>query len=113
MRYYTGSLCTLNVIFCFIEEKFPAGQLIWGKLKGFDWWPGMIVELKSFSQMPEDQVEEVWVKWYGDNKFSKVHFVSCYVRLYDYVSNVYISKIGIIIVPNAIEPSYANLFNAE
>lgn len=33
----------------------------------------MVVELKSFSQM-EDQLDEIWVKWYGDNKFSKVFF---------------------------------------
>ena len=73
-------LPTLEILSSFlfypIQEKFPAGQLIWGKLKGFDWWPGMVVELKSFSQM-EDQLDEVWVKWYGDNKFSKVFFGSC------------------------------------
>ena len=52
-----------------LKELFPAGQLIWGKLKGFDWWPGMVVELKS---PMDNQVDDVWVKWYGDNKFSKV-----------------------------------------
>ena len=52
-----------------MSKLFPPGQLIWGKLKGFDWWPGMVVELKNLSEKHEG---EVWVKWYGDNKFSKV-----------------------------------------
>lgn len=46
------------------------GQLIWGKLKGFDWWPGVVVELKT--QANENHGTGIWVKWYGDNKFSKV-----------------------------------------
>ena len=29
----------------------------------------MVVELKS---QVDNQVDDVWVKWYGDNKFSKV-----------------------------------------
>ena len=54
-----------------IQEQFPAGQLIWGKLKGFDWWPGIVVHLNNLTQT-DNQFDEVWVKWYGDNKFSKV-----------------------------------------
>lgn len=54
-----------------LQAQFPAGQLVWGKLKGFDWWPGMVVELKNLTQT-ENQINDVWVKWYGDNKFSKV-----------------------------------------
>lgn len=52
---------------------FSTGQLIWGKLKGFDWWPGMVVDFKSTPQsLLDSRPNEVWIKWYGDNKFSKV-----------------------------------------
>ena len=52
---------------------FSTGQLIWGKLKGFDWWPGMVVDFKSTPQsLLDSRPNEFWVKWYGDNKFSKV-----------------------------------------
>lgn len=54
-------------------DEFSAGYLIWGKLKGFDWWPGVVVDFKNASQcLTEARPNEVWVKWYGDNKFSKL-----------------------------------------
>ncbi|XP_046861377.1 DNA (cytosine-5)-methyltransferase 3A-like isoform X2 [Xenia sp. Carnegie-2017] len=54
-----------------LKEKFPSGQLIWGKLKGFDWWPGIVVDVGASASL-ENHINEVWVKWFGDNKFSKL-----------------------------------------
>ncbi|XP_017310682.2 DNA (cytosine-5-)-methyltransferase 3 alpha a isoform X2 [Ictalurus punctatus] len=50
---------------------FGIGELIWGKLRGFSWWPGRIVSwwMTSRSRAAEGTR---WVMWFGDGKFSVV-----------------------------------------
>ena len=58
-------------------DKYPIGSIVWGKLPGYDWWPGLII---SYCKDKEgDTVGEgegggmqVWVKWYGENNLSQV-----------------------------------------
>uniref|UniRef100_A0A673FV48 DNA (cytosine-5-)-methyltransferase n=1 Tax=Sinocyclocheilus rhinocerous TaxID=307959 RepID=A0A673FV48_9TELE len=48
---------------------FGIGELIWGKLRGFSWWPGRIVSwwMAGRSRAAEGTR---WVMWFGDAKFS-------------------------------------------
>uniref|UniRef100_A0A9J7YF53 DNA (cytosine-5-)-methyltransferase n=1 Tax=Cyprinus carpio carpio TaxID=630221 RepID=A0A9J7YF53_CYPCA len=48
---------------------FGIGELVWGKLRGFSWWPGRIVSwwMTSRSRAAEGTR---WVMWFGDGKFS-------------------------------------------
>uniref|UniRef100_A0AAR2JNW5 DNA (cytosine-5-)-methyltransferase n=1 Tax=Pygocentrus nattereri TaxID=42514 RepID=A0AAR2JNW5_PYGNA len=50
---------------------FGIGELVWGKLRGFSWWPGRIVSwwMTGRSRAAEGTR---WVKWFGDSKFSVV-----------------------------------------
>ena len=63
---------------------------MWGKLPGYDWWPGCVVshdkkEMEKFKEEMETDEEETeslgggeeggetaWVKWFGDNQLSLV-----------------------------------------
>uniref|UniRef100_A0A3P8YYJ7 DNA (cytosine-5-)-methyltransferase n=1 Tax=Esox lucius TaxID=8010 RepID=A0A3P8YYJ7_ESOLU len=50
---------------------FGIGELVWGKLRGFSWWPGRIVSwwITGRSRAAEGTR---WVMWFGDGKFSVV-----------------------------------------
>lgn len=53
------------------DVTFSLGDLVWSKLKGFDWWPGKVVSyLESRRSAPSPGHH--WIKWFGDNKFSQV-----------------------------------------
>ncbi|XP_076128981.1 DNA (cytosine-5-)-methyltransferase 3 alpha a isoform X2 [Alosa pseudoharengus] len=45
------------------------GELVWGKLRGYSWWPGRIVSwwMAGRSRTAEGTR---WVMWFGDGKFS-------------------------------------------
>lgn len=58
---------------------------MWGKLPGYDWWPGVVLSYsdstngtkKDADELSDDEMESnsivrVWVKWYGDNQLSQV-----------------------------------------
>ena len=85
-----------------IEKKYPIGTMIWGKLPGYDWWPGVLLSYSDGSgvaggggggkkettteeqQLSDDEesscnVVRVWVKWYGDNQLSQV---SCSLKMF-------------------------------
>ncbi|KAI4793965.1 hypothetical protein KUCAC02_032365, partial [Chaenocephalus aceratus] len=48
-------------------KGFLRGELIWGKVKGFSWWPGMVIPWKSKSSPPGMRR----VEWFGDGMFSE------------------------------------------
>ncbi|XP_052352560.1 DNA (cytosine-5)-methyltransferase 3A-like [Oncorhynchus keta] len=52
-------------------RDFGIGELVWGKLRGFSWWPGRIVSwwITGRSRAAEGTR---WVMWFGDGKFSVV-----------------------------------------
>ena len=63
----------------------PIGRMMWGKLPGYDWWPGCVIscnEGKLAARQEMDDLEEgeaenekgtkVWIKWYGENQLSQV-----------------------------------------
>ncbi|XP_077587156.1 DNA (cytosine-5)-methyltransferase 3A-like isoform X2 [Stigmatopora nigra] len=52
---------------------FVMGDLVWGKLRGFSWWPGRIVSRWATGRGQAAAAEGTrWVTWFGDGKFSLV-----------------------------------------
>ncbi|XP_074537363.1 DNA (cytosine-5-)-methyltransferase 3 beta, duplicate a [Halichoeres trimaculatus] len=49
-------------------KGFPIGELVWGKVKGFSWWPGMVMRWKTKSSPPGMRL----VEWFGDGMFSEI-----------------------------------------
>ncbi|XP_019720741.1 DNA (cytosine-5)-methyltransferase 3B-like isoform X2 [Hippocampus comes] len=50
-------------------KGFLTGELVWGKVEGFAWWPGLVIPWKTkFSPQGLRRVE-----WFGDGTFSKIH----------------------------------------
>ena len=45
--------------------------MVFGKLKGYDWWPGLIITFKEAMQRPSLE-NCYWVRWFGDHKVSEV-----------------------------------------
>ncbi|KAM4806225.1 LOW QUALITY PROTEIN: DNA (cytosine-5)-methyltransferase 3B-like [Urocitellus parryii] len=52
-------------------KEFGIGDLLWGKIKGFSWWPAMVVSWKATSKR-QAMSGMRWVQWFGDGKFSEV-----------------------------------------
>ncbi|XP_068180312.1 DNA (cytosine-5-)-methyltransferase 3 beta, duplicate a [Antennarius striatus] len=50
-------------------KGFLTGELVWGKVKGFSWWPGMVIPWKSKSH-PHGMRK---VEWFGDGMFSEIY----------------------------------------
>uniref|UniRef100_A0A3Q3CQ99 DNA (cytosine-5-)-methyltransferase n=1 Tax=Haplochromis burtoni TaxID=8153 RepID=A0A3Q3CQ99_HAPBU len=50
-------------------KGFLTGVLVWGKVKGFNWWPGMVVPWKTKCA----PVGMRRVEWFGDGMFSEVY----------------------------------------
>ncbi|XP_067324391.1 DNA (cytosine-5)-methyltransferase 3B isoform X1 [Anolis sagrei] len=52
-------------------KRFQMGELVWGKIRGFAWWPAIVVSWKATSNRPAGPGMR-WVKWFGDGMFSEV-----------------------------------------
>nr|XP_042698520.1 DNA (cytosine-5)-methyltransferase 3B isoform X3 [Chrysemys picta bellii] len=52
-------------------KDFGIGELVWGKIKGFSWWPAIIVSYRVTSKRQAISGMR-WVQWFGDGKFSEV-----------------------------------------
>ena len=55
-------------------NSFEVGDLIFGKLKGFDWWPGQVITHRLARQRPALSSCQ-WINWFGDNKVSEVSII--------------------------------------
>lgn len=58
------------------SRGFGIGELVWGKLRGFSWWPGRIVSWWMTGRSRAADGTR-WVMWFGDGKFSVVSFSYC------------------------------------
>lgn len=57
---------------CFQDGKeFGIGELVWGKIKGFSWWPAIVVSHRATAKRQAVSGMR-WVQWFGDGKFSEV-----------------------------------------
>ncbi|XP_030358897.1 DNA (cytosine-5)-methyltransferase 3B isoform X1 [Strigops habroptila] len=52
-------------------KDFGIGELVWGKIKGFSWWPAIVVSYRATAKRPAASGMR-WVQWFGDGKFSEV-----------------------------------------
>ena len=69
--------------------------MVWGKLPGYEWWPGVIISYfqdrnggggdPASSGEPERSGGlQVWVKWYGENNLSQVsHKTLLFILLFE------------------------------
>ncbi|XP_077369408.1 DNA (cytosine-5)-methyltransferase 3C-like isoform X2 [Festucalex cinctus] len=49
-------------------KGFLTGEMVWGRVEGFAWWPGLVIPWKTkFSPQGLRRVE-----WFGDGTFSKI-----------------------------------------
>ncbi|XP_038165273.1 DNA (cytosine-5)-methyltransferase 3B isoform X2 [Cyprinodon tularosa] len=53
------------------HKGFGIGQLVWGKIKGFSWWPGIVVTWRATGKRQASHGMR-WLQWFGDGKFSEV-----------------------------------------
>ncbi|XP_073794108.1 DNA (cytosine-5)-methyltransferase 3B isoform X6 [Danio rerio] len=53
------------------NKGFGIGELVWGKIKGFSWWPGMVVTWRATGRRQASHGMR-WLQWFGDGKFSEV-----------------------------------------
>uniref|UniRef100_A0A8C8DCH8 DNA (cytosine-5-)-methyltransferase n=1 Tax=Oncorhynchus tshawytscha TaxID=74940 RepID=A0A8C8DCH8_ONCTS len=52
-----------------LGRKKESRELVWGKVKGFSWWPGVVVLWKTNKTPP---VSMRRVEWFGDGMFSEI-----------------------------------------
>ncbi|MEQ2199891.1 hypothetical protein XENOCAPTIV_015932, partial [Xenoophorus captivus] len=45
--------------------------LVWGKIKGFSWWPGIVVTWRATGKRQASHGMR-WLQWFGDGKFSEM-----------------------------------------
>ncbi|XP_035245006.1 DNA (cytosine-5)-methyltransferase 3B-like isoform X2 [Anguilla anguilla] len=53
------------------SKGFGVGELVWGKIKGFSWWPGIVVTWRVTGKRQATPGMR-WLQWFGDGKFSEV-----------------------------------------
>uniref|UniRef100_A0A8K9V0C0 DNA (cytosine-5-)-methyltransferase n=1 Tax=Oncorhynchus mykiss TaxID=8022 RepID=A0A8K9V0C0_ONCMY len=51
-------------------RRLPASRM-WGKIKGFSWWPGIVVTWRATGKRQATHGMR-WLQWFGDGKFSEV-----------------------------------------
>jgi hypothetical protein len=59
-----------------MEKKFKKGEVVWAKVRGFPWWPGVVksLNLSNVKQDEEDEVKQATVLIYfiGDDSHSEL-----------------------------------------
>ncbi|MFT7810836.1 DNA (cytosine-5)-methyltransferase 3A-like [Arapaima gigas] len=53
------------------NKGFSVGELVWGKIRGFSWWPGIVVSWRTTGRRQATHGMR-WLQWFGDGKFSEV-----------------------------------------
>lgn len=68
--YASDLVCLFCVSSCFLKDGkgFQIGELVWGKIKGLSWWPGLVMAWKTKSASPGVRR----VEWFGDGMYSEV-----------------------------------------
>lgn len=56
--------------------------MVWGKLPGYCWWPGVVISYGGPEDERDDEVSpgdsnfQAWVKWFGETQLSRVSYLS-------------------------------------
>ncbi|XP_003739699.1 PWWP domain-containing protein 2A [Galendromus occidentalis] len=54
------------------DETMKTGDVVWGKVMGFPWWPGKILSLGCEASSNELQSGEAHVSWFGSSTSSRI-----------------------------------------
>lgn len=70
---FCSSLASSSSSFSLQQDNkgFGIGELVWGKIKGFSWWPGIVVTWRATGKRQASHGMR-WLQWFGDGKFSEV-----------------------------------------
>lgn len=71
LRHALPSLCLNDFSLIQDNKGFGIGELVWGKIKGFSWWPGIVVTWRATGKRQASHGMR-WLQWFGDGKFSEV-----------------------------------------
>ncbi|XP_019395040.1 PREDICTED: DNA (cytosine-5)-methyltransferase 3B isoform X3 [Crocodylus porosus] len=71
MKHRESDLESDREVPCRDGKDFGIGELVWGKIKGFSWWPALVVSYRVTSKRQAISGMR-WVQWFGDGKFSEV-----------------------------------------
>ncbi|XP_069740082.1 DNA (cytosine-5)-methyltransferase 3B isoform X4 [Narcine bancroftii] len=52
-------------------KGYGIGELVWGKIKGFSWWPAIVVSWRTPGRRRAASGMR-WLQWFGDGKFSEI-----------------------------------------
>jgi hypothetical protein len=76
------------------DDKLPVNWMVWGKIPGYDWWPGYILSYEKGKPDVELEDEDIignnevvaMIKWFGDNQLSQVpcHKIHSFGEFIDY-----------------------------
>lgn len=94
IRNLFTSFCCYRVIFYFAGVRLLVGDVVWGKILGFPWWPGKILTMTSCG----GQGPQAHVAWYGSSTSS---LMQC-DQLSHYLDNF---KVGIMIILTMLHAS--------
>jgi len=51
-------------------EKFKKGDIVWAKIRGYPWWPGMVAHIEDGSD--EERDPKILVNFIGDNSHAEL-----------------------------------------
>lgn len=66
---------------------------MWGKIKGFSWWPGIVVTWRATGKRQASHGMR-WLQWFGDGKFSEVRSPEEVQRLPVAAANEVLSQVS-------------------
>lgn len=75
------------------NKGFGIGELVWGKIKGFSWWPGIVVTWRATGKRQASHGMR-WLQWFGDGKFSEVRSPEEVQRLTVAAANQVLSQVS-------------------
>lgn len=78
-------------------EKLLVGDIVWGKMRNFPWWPGKVLTIANV----DNQGPKAQVAWYGYNNYS---FLQC-DQLCPYLENFKVNTFDYVLF-------YYNFFTA-
>jgi hypothetical protein len=72
-----------------MERKFKKGEVVWAKVRGFPWWPGIVKSTFHHISKTQDETKII-VNFIGDNSHANLPFnkVEKFIQKLDEFSNV-------------------------
>jgi hypothetical protein len=55
-----------------MEKKFRKGEVVWAKIRGFPWWPGVVKNISIKLGKGDERETKYTVNFIGDNSHAEV-----------------------------------------